>query len=77
MNIRLNTIAMPYPKIELGEIMKNTIKKIHAGKPDSKDEVNFKGISEFMKSSIVPGNCEKVVSLVNVGTYNICCNNVK
>jgi hypothetical protein len=35
-----------------------TIKDIYAGKPDAKDEINFEGISEFMKSFIVPGNCD-------------------
>ncbi|MCM0756967.1 MULTISPECIES: P-loop ATPase, Sll1717 family [Sporomusa] len=35
-----------------------TIKGIYAGKPDAKDEINFEGLSEFIKTFIVPHNCD-------------------
>lgn len=34
-----------------------TIKEIYAGKPDAKDEINFDGLSGFIKTFIVPQNC--------------------
>lgn len=49
--------------------MKNiTIKGIYAGKPDAKDEINFEGLSEFIKTFIVPHNCD----LESLITGNYC-----
>lgn len=36
---------------------KITIKDIYAGKPDAKDEINFEGLQDFIKTFIVPNNC--------------------
>lgn len=46
---------------------KISIKNIYAGKPDAKDEINFEGLSEFIRSFIVPNNCD-LNSLMN-GNY--------
>lgn len=41
-----------------GEKMRNiSIKDIYAGKPDAKDEINFEGIQDFIKTFVVPSNC--------------------
>jgi hypothetical protein len=36
---------------------KISIKDIYAGKPDAKDEINFEGLRDFIKSFVVPNNC--------------------
>lgn len=45
-----------------------SIKGIYAGKPDAKDEINFEGLSEFIKTFIVPPNCD----LESLLTGNYC-----
>lgn len=36
--------------------MKTTIKDLYAGRPDAKDEVNYDGLEEFIKTFVVPSN---------------------
>lgn len=49
--------------------MKNiTIKEIYAGKPDAKDEINFEGLEQFIKTFIAPHNCD----LESLLTGNYC-----
>lgn len=48
--------------------MKNIlIKDIYAGKPDAKDEISFEGLDEFIKTFVVPNNCN-LESLIS-GNY--------
>ncbi|NFI03726.1 S1 RNA-binding domain-containing protein [Clostridium botulinum] len=48
--------------------MKNAlIKDIYAGKPDAKDEISFEGLDEFIKTFVVPNNCN-LESLIS-GNY--------
>lgn len=37
---------------------KITIKDIYSGKPDAKDEINFDGLSGFIKTFIIPQNID-------------------
>ncbi|WP_394900023.1 P-loop ATPase, Sll1717 family [Clostridium butyricum] len=43
------------------------IKDIYAGKPDAKDEISFEGLDEFIKTFVVPNNCN-LESLIS-GNY--------
>lgn len=36
--------------------MKTTIKDLYAGRPDAKDEINYDGLDEFIKTFVVPSN---------------------
>ncbi len=36
--------------------MKTTIKDLYAGRPDAKDEINYDGLEEFIKTFVVPSN---------------------
>nr|WP_320147816.1 hypothetical protein [uncultured Anaeromusa sp.] len=45
-----------------------TIKDIYAGKPDAKDEINFDGLPGFIKTFIVPQNC----NLTSLTSGNTC-----
>ncbi len=47
---------------------KISIKKIYAGKPDAKDEINFEGLQDFIKAFIVPSN----YNLDNLISSNYC-----
>lgn len=40
----------------LDKLKEITIKDIYSGKPDAKDEINFDGFSEFIKTFIIPQN---------------------
>lgn len=47
---------------------KTTVKDIYSGKPDAKDEINFEGLSGFIKTFIVPQN----IDLESLITGNYC-----
>lgn len=36
--------------------MKTTIKDLYAGRPDAKDEINYDGLEEFIRTFVVPSN---------------------
>lgn len=36
--------------------MRTTIKDLYAGRPDAKDEINYDGLEEFIKTFVVPSN---------------------
>ena len=49
-------------------VKKTVVKDIYSGKPDAKDEINFEGLSGFIKTFIVPQN----INLESLLTGNHC-----